>query len=190
MNKRVFILLFLVTVMIVVCNRRKESIPVANSKKELPLQELSEGKIRYFNKKYLQWELESEYMCKPMEAKDYILVAPVKLTIFDSLGRISTKVLADSGRIGNRRAYYIIWGNVFIRTSDSMKIHTERLKWIREKRKVESDTFVQIETKKGDILRGKGLDAVEDFSKFSFKSNVTGKFPDFKKRMESEDESF
>jgi hypothetical protein len=47
---------------------------------------------------------------------------------------------------------------------------------------------VQIETVKGDILRGKGLDAVEDFSRFTFKSQVSGKFPDFKRRMEENDD--
>jgi hypothetical protein len=53
---------------------------------------------------------------------------------------------------------------------------------------VESDTFVQIETKKGDILRGKGLDATEDFKKFSFKSNVTGSFPHFEQRVETNED--
>ena len=65
-------------------------------------------------------------------------------------------------------------------------IRTERLWWNKGRRKVESDTFVQIETK-GDVLRGKGLDAVEDFD-ISFKSDVSGKFPDFKERMESNEE--
>jgi len=47
---------------------------------------------------------------------------------------------------------------------------------------------VQVETTKGDILRGKGLDAVEDFSHFTFKSQVSGQFPDFKRRVEANED--
>jgi hypothetical protein len=43
---------------------------------------------------------------------------------------------------------------------------------------------VQIETPKGDVLRGKGLVADEDFSTWTLKQNVSGQFPDFKKRIE------
>jgi hypothetical protein len=84
---------------------------------------------------------------------------------------------------------YWVWGDVLIRTRDSMVVRTEKLKWFKKTRKIESDTYVQIETNKGDILKGKGLDATEDFSHFSFKEDVTGAFPDFKRRMENKEES-
>ena len=108
--------------------------------------------------------------------------------MFDSVGNATTRVLSDSGSTDGSMESFIVWGNVFIRARDSLVIRTERLWWNKGRRKVESDTFVQIETKKGDVLRGKGLDAVEDFSIFSFKSDVSGKFPDFKERMESNEE--
>ena len=103
-------------------------------------------------------------------------------------GNPGTHVLSDSGSTTAALQSFTIWGNVYIRNQDSLIVRTQKLWWIKGTRKVESDTFVQIETVKGDILRGKGLDAVEDFSHFSFKSQVSGQFPDFKRRAESNEE--
>ena len=71
-----------------------------------------------------------------------------------------------------------------------MVVKSEQLRWYKEERKVTSNTYVQIETPKGDLLRGKGLDATDNFSRFTFKADVRGKFPDFRRRMEENDELF
>lgn len=171
------------------CTRKKEELPVSGDTLEVPIQEFSETTLNFFNNGYIQWKLDADYMSKPLSDSGSITVVPVRLTLYDSTGVVRSRVLADSGTIGNAMDRYNLWGDVYIRTRDSMVVRTEQLKWFKEQRKVESDTFVQIETKKGDILRGKGLDAVEDFSKFSFKSDVTGTFPDFEQRVETNEES-
>lgn len=169
------------------CNRQKEDLPLAEEGIDVPLQKFAGTTLHFFNKGYIQWKLNADYMCKPLSDTGSITVVPVRLTLFDSTGVVRSRVLADSGTIGGNMQSYNVWGNVFIRTRDSMLVRSERLRWFKERQRVESDTFVQIETKKGDVLRGKGLDATEDFTRFSFKSNVTGKFPDFKTRVESND---
>ena len=171
------------------CNRKKEELPIADSNRGIPVQEFSGTTLHFFNKGHIQWKLDTDYMCKPVSDTASITVVPVRLTLFDSVGTMRTRVLADSGIIGNNMESYTIWGNVYIRTRDSMVVRTEQLRGSKKRNRVESDTFVQIETKKGDVLRGKGLDATEDFSKFSFKSDVTGKFPDFEQRVETNDEA-
>jgi LPS export ABC transporter protein LptC len=127
-------------------------------------------------------------MKKPLADTGKMLVVPVTLWLYDSLGIIRTKVLADSGITTSSLENFTVWGNVYIRNQDSLIVRTQKLWWIKGTRKVSSDTYVQIETPKGDILRGKGLDAVEDFSRFTFKSQVTGKFPNFKDRMDKNDD--
>ncbi|MBN1308196.1 MAG: LPS export ABC transporter periplasmic protein LptC [Chitinispirillaceae bacterium] len=169
------------------CTRKKEELPLAAGEIQLPLQKFAGTTLLFFNKGYTQWKLDADSMCKPVGDTGTISVFPVRLTLFDSTGNVRSTVLADSGKIGSNMQNYYVWGNVFIRTRDSMLVRTESLRWFKERRRVESDTFVQIETKKGDILRGKGLDAKEDFSRFSFKSDVKGAFPDFQKRVESND---
>ncbi len=191
MNKkwtRYALLSLLFCVAVCCCGRKKEEIPVAADGIGVPVQKFAGTSLHFYNKGYIQWKLDAEYMSKPVSDTGYITVIPVKLTLYDSTGMVSSKVLADTGHIGSGMQSYFVWGNVFIRTRDSMLVRTESLRWFKERRRVESDTFVQIETKKGDILRGKGLDATEDFKKFSFKSNVTGKFPNFEQRVETNED--
>jgi LPS export ABC transporter protein LptC len=188
MNSRMYFLSSVLFLIVISCSGKKESLPVSNEGIEVPFQEFGQAALYFYNKDYVQWKLESEIMRKPITDTGHILVTPVRLTMFDSVGNATTRVLSDSGSTDGSMESFIVWGNVFIRARDSLVIRTERLWWNKGRRKVESDTFVQIETKKGDVLRGKGLDAVEDFSIFSFKSDVSGKFPDFKERMESNEE--
>ncbi|MCW8965201.1 MAG: LPS export ABC transporter periplasmic protein LptC [Candidatus Pacearchaeota archaeon] len=170
------------------CKKREEPLPVAQDSVAVPVQKFSGSTLHFYNKGYIQWKLKSEQMTKSLSDTGYIEVFPVTLTLFDSLGSERSRVLADSGIIEGSMQSYRVWGNVYIRTRDSMVVRTESLRWFRERKEVESDTFVQIETKKGDVLRGKGLDAVEDFSRFSFKSDVTGEFPNFRERVEQDEE--
>lgn len=171
------------------CAPKKDSIPMAKEGIDTPVQQFNDASMYFYNNQKIQWKLDAEMMRKPLDDTGSILVVPVRLVLYDSVAAIRTRVLADSGLVANNMESYLVWGDVLIRTKDSMVVRTEKLKWFKKNRKVESDTYVQIETKKGDILRGKGLDANEDFSHFSFKEDVTGAFPDFKRRMENKEES-
>jgi LPS export ABC transporter protein LptC len=171
------------------CKQKKDILPVAEATIDVPYQEFSNSTLYFYTDNYMQWKLQSKQMRKPVTDTGSIMVTPVKLTLFDSSGAVSTFVLADSGIIKNSMESYNIWGDVYIRTRDSMIIRSQRLIWKKDRRRVESNTYVQIETKKGDKLRGKGLDATEDFSYFKFLSDVKGTFPDFKRRVESKEEN-
>lgn len=170
------------------CAKKKDSLPITSDSVMTPYQEFGATTLFFYEGKIKRWKLEADYMKKPLLDTGTMLVCPVTLTLYDSLGAAGTKVLADSGTTTPAMKSFTVWGNVLIRNHDSLIVKTYKLWWVKEKRKVESDTFVQIETAKGDLLRGKGLDAVEDFSRFSFKSQVSGSFPDFKRRMEENDD--
>lgn len=170
------------------CGPKKENLPVSSDRISAPIQEFEKSTLFFYEGKHKRWKLEADYMRKPLADTGTVLVVPVRIAIYDSNGRPGTHVLADSGTTRAEMQNFLLWGNVYIKTQDSLIIRSERLWWYKNTRKVESDTFVQIETPKGDILRGKGLDATEDFSQSSFKSNVTGQFPDFKQRVEQQDD--
>ena len=170
------------------CARKKETLPLSSDSVMTPYQNFDSTTLFFYEGGIKRWKLEADHMRKPILDTGTMIVTPVTLTYYDSLGNTATRVLADSGSTTPALKSFTVWGNVFIRNKDSLIIKTEKLWWIKEGRKVESNTFVQIETAKGDILRGKGLDAVEDFSRFTFKSQVSGKFPDFKRRMEENDD--
>ena len=169
------------------CGSKKEFLPVAAGVVASPSQVFVKSKLFSYEGKYKRWVLESEHMTKPLDPSATMLVSPVRLSLFDSLGRISTYVLADSGSTNSLLENFLLWGNVYIRNQDSLVVRSQKLLWHKKNATVTSDTYVQIETKRGDVLRGKGLDAVEDFSRFTFKHDVSGKFPNFKQRMDEND---
>jgi len=170
------------------CSAKKEPLPVSSETVRAPYQELGKTTLYFYEGKNKRWKLNAEYMKKPLSDTGTMLVTPVRLTLFDTLGMPRTIVLSDSGSTTPALQSFTVWGNVYIRNQDSLIVRTQKLWWVKGRRKVESDTFVQVETTKGGILRGKGLDAVEDFSHFTFKSQVSGQFPDFKRRVEANED--
>ncbi len=188
MNKSIFSLLFTGMVLLPGCTSKKEPLPVTAETVTAPYEELGKTTLYFYEGKNKRWKLNAEYMKKPLSDTGLMLVTPVRLTLYDTLGRPRTIVLSDSGTTTPALQSFTVWGNVYIRNQDSLIVRTPKLWWVKSRRKVESDTFVQVETIKGDILRGKGLDAVEDFSHFTFKSQVSGSFPDFKRRVEANED--
>jgi LPS export ABC transporter protein LptC len=188
MKKTCSVLLFAWLALLPGCASKKEPLPVTPESITAPYEELGKTTLYFYEGRNKRWKLNAEYMKKPLSDTGTMLVTPVRLTLYDTLGKPRTIVLSDSGITTSALQSFTVWGNVYIRNQDSLIVRTPKLWWVKGSRKVESDTFVQVETIKGDILRGKGLDAVEDFSHFTFKSQVSGQFPDFKRRVEANED--
>jgi len=172
------------------CAPKKDPIPVGERVISEPHQEFGEATLLFYEHGVKRWRLDADYMSRPLIDTGVISVVPVRITVYDSLGKQSARIISDSGSSDSRMESFDLWGGVYIKNEDGMTVKSERLKWFKNIRKVTSETYVQIETNKGDILRGRGLDAKDDFSRFSFKADVRGRFPDFRRRMEQEDEDF
>jgi LPS export ABC transporter protein LptC len=171
------------------CAKKKEALPVTSDSDVLTnYQELGNTTLFCYEGKLKRWRLDADYMRRPLSDTGFTLVIPVRMVFYDSLGRFRSRVIADSGTITASLDKFTVWGNVFIRNQDSLTVKTQKLWWIKAKRKVLSDVLVTIWTANGDRLQGVGLDAVEDFSRFTIKSNVTAEIQDFKHRVESNDD--
>lgn len=167
---------------------KKESIPQAPDTLITPCQEVGTSTLYAYDGPHLIWILDSDYSFKTLEDTSSMLIVPVRMSIFDTLGTKTTRVLADSGITKKELVEFFIWGNVYIKNYDDQIIQSETLWWNKATRKVGSDDFVEITTPEGDVLRGKGLDATETFSSWSLRENVSGEFPNFKERMDSDEE--
>jgi LPS export ABC transporter protein LptC len=172
------------------CAPKKDALPVGEKVITAPHQEFSEASLFFYEGGIKRWWLDTDYMSRPLADTGNILVTPVRISVYDSLGSLSARVVSDSGRSDFNMENFDLWGSVYIKNEDGMVVKSERLKWFKNEQRIVSDTFVQIETPKGDILRGKGLNAVDDFSRFSFNAEVSGRFPDFRRRMEEQDDDF
>lgn len=167
---------------------KKETIPQASDTLVTPCQEVGASTLYAYDGPHLIWILDSDYSFKTLEDTSSMLVVPVRMSIFDTLGSKTTRVLADSGITKKELVEFFIWGNVYIKNYDDQIIKSETLWWNKATRKVGSDDFVEIRTPAGDVLRGKGLDATESFSSWSLRENVSGEFPNFKERMDSDED--
>ena len=170
------------------CSKKKETAPVANIVVESPYQELDTTTMISYNGSRKVWILESTHIVKSLADTGHIRGDPVAITVFDSLGRQTSKVLSDSGVADASLKVFTVWGNVYVQAQNGTRVNAQKLVWNQKTHRVTSDDHVRLTTKKGDVLRGKGLDAAEDFSSWEFKHDVSGRFPNFKERVEKGDE--
>ncbi|MBD3421414.1 MAG: LPS export ABC transporter periplasmic protein LptC [Chitinivibrionales bacterium] len=169
------------------CTQTENRIPMTTADSASLHSEMYDATIYSYDGAHKKWMLKSEVLRRSMGDTGTVLAYPVKLWLYDSLGRPNSRVLADSGHTNDARDRFEVWGNVYVKNQDSLEVKAQRLSWSQKTRKITSNQYVQIETPKGDILRGSKLDATESFSRFSLTGDVSGKFPNFKQRAESEE---
>jgi LPS export ABC transporter protein LptC len=182
--KSFFKIIIIIVPLLFSCGQKKETVPVSDSVIDHPYQEIDTTTMYYYNAGKLQWKLESQHMKKFIVDTGHILASPVKLNVYDSLGKETSRVLSDSGYTDGAMKSFCVWGNVFVRAQNGVKVTSQKLFWNLNTHRITSGDYVQIKTLKGDILQGKGLDAAEDFSWWKFEHDVSGRFPNFKERVD------
>jgi len=166
------------------CGKKQEIAPVSDAVIDQPYQELDSTAMYYYNGGKLQWKLESKHLKKVLADTGHVLANPVRLSVYDSLGKESSRVLSDSGSTDSPMQKFCVWGNVVVHAQNGVLVKSNKLNWDLKKHLVTSDDYVQLHTKNGDVLQGKGMEAAEDFSWWKFLHDVSGRFPNFKERAD------
>ena len=91
---------------------KKESIPQVPDTLITPCQEVGASTLYAYDGPHLIWILDSDYSFKTLEDTSSMLVVPVRMSIFDTLGAKTTRVLADSGITKKELVEFFVWGNV------------------------------------------------------------------------------
>ncbi len=177
----------LISLFAIGCNKKSDPLPKESQTIEEPFQEFGLSTLYSYDGPHKQLKLEAEYMRKGLTDTAKILVVPVKLSLYDTTGKEGSRILADSGYTTAQRDSFLVWGNVYVKTDDGMIIRSQSLWWNQQTAKIGSEDHVEIVTSGGDVLRGKGLDANETFSRWSLRS-TSGEFPDFKRRFDEDEE--
>ncbi|MBL8002172.1 MAG: LPS export ABC transporter periplasmic protein LptC [Flavobacteriales bacterium] len=94
------------------------------------------------------------------------------LTFFDRQGREGSELKARRGRILTEQKRMEVEGAVVFTNARGERLETERLVWSQDSHRVHTDRPVRI-TRAQDILFGQGLDATEDFSRYTIR-RITG----------------
>lgn len=128
------------------------------------------------------WRLTTDHLVQDEKLKQ-IRVAPVNLEIFNEAGDVTTTVVSDSGLTPMKMESFYIWGHVVITDKDGNTIRSRSLNWDKKQRKLFSSDYVEIASASGEVMRGKGFDAAEDFSWWEFKKDVSGEFTNFDEQL-------
>lgn len=112
----------------------------------------------------------SEYRTAPPPRTE--LEDGVELVFYDRMGRAGSVLKARRARIlpGERRME--VQDQVVFTNARGERLETEKLIWEQDSARVHTDRPVKI-TRASDILYGQGLDASEDFSRYTIR-RVTG----------------
>jgi LPS export ABC transporter protein LptC len=188
MNIRNYILLCAALLLAGSCAQKKETVPVSDAVISTPYQEIDTTTMCFYNGGRLQWKLESKHMKKVVADTGRVEANPVLLNVYDSIGKEITRVISDSGTTDGAMKLFCVWGNVFVKAENGVRVRSQRLYWNLNTHRITSADYVQIKTIKGDVLQGKGLDAAEDFSWWKFEHDVSGRFLNFKERVEKGEE--
>ncbi|MBN1981011.1 MAG: LPS export ABC transporter periplasmic protein LptC [Chitinivibrionales bacterium] len=180
-------ILFLVCALLLTqCSLKKEQLPKLSDSLAVPYQTINTSTLYCYSGQRLLWKLTSTYLKKNLSDTSSLLAVPVRMIIYDTVKTNTVKILSDSGNTTKNLEKFFLWGNVYIKNWDGLIIQSESLWWDKLTHKFGSEELVEIKTPNGDILRGKGLDATENFSSWTLHQSVSGSFPNFKQRMDSD----
>ena len=132
------------------------------------------------------WELNSQEIMQ-MTDDNKIKANPVKLTIFSDSSKVSAILTADSGIANERTDSLFVWGNVEINAHGGEKLTGQTLEWRKNEQILVSDDFVELRSADGEIIRGRGFRAAQDFEWWDFSNEVSGNFPSIEAEFDKEE---
>jgi LPS export ABC transporter protein LptC len=102
-------------------------------------------------------------------SEDRVYPQEMKLWFYDKLGNVTTQIRGDSARFFRQKNHYKLMGHVKIyNIKKSETLTTEEFTWVPDEKKIFTEKPVQIKTPT-EIFNGVGLDAAQDFSKYSLR---------------------
>lgn len=96
----------------------------------------------------------------------------LELTFYDSLGGTVSTLTARRGTILPKAKRMEVNEQVVVVNARGERLETEQLIWLQDSGKVVTDKAVRVE-REGSIIHGMGLDANEDFSRYTVR-RITG----------------
>lgn len=141
-----------------------------------------------YDKGVLSWKLKTAYLERWAD-KDEVLVRPVLVDIYDSLGDRTAFLRADSGRLNMKFTYVYAYGHVYALTPKGASVRADSLLWNKRDNLVKTESYVRVVSEEGDVLQGKGFESDAKMDNWKILSNITGIFQDAANRIKEEDKA-
>ena len=139
-----------------------------------------------YDKGVLAWKLKTAYL-ERWSDKEVVLVRPVLVDIYDSLGERTAFLRADSGRMDLKFTYVYAYGHVYALTPKGASVRSDSLIWNKKDNHVTTESYVRVVSEEGDVLQGRGFVSDAHMDNWRILSNVTGIFQDAARRLKDED---
>jgi LPS export ABC transporter protein LptC len=147
---------------------------------------LNYSTITAYNDGNKLWELKARELIQ-LTGSNRIKANPVRLTIFSDSSKVNAVLTADSGISNEKTDSIFVWGNVVIDAHSGEKLLAQNLEWNKKEKILTSEDFVELRSADGEIIRGRGFRAAEDFEWWDFNNEVSGNFPSINTEFEKDD---
>jgi LPS export ABC transporter protein LptC len=151
--------------------KNSDGTPIDSSTR--PDSEVRGAKIYLYDEGQVTTEIMATKIRK-FEANDSTMGYELDISLYDSLGRVSSKIVGDSGVIREDAGHLDIYGRVVVISEDSSRLDTDYLYWDQGTQKLRTDSFVKITDIDGNILTGWGLEAEQNPTRYRILNQVSG----------------
>lgn len=155
-------------------SNKSSALPVDSIIK--PNSEVFGATIYLYDKEMITAKVNAVKILK-FDLNDSTMAYELDIDILDSLGKVTTNIVGDSGIIREKDAYLQIYGNVKVITEDSTTLDTDFLRWDSKTDRISTHSFVRI-VQDNDVITGWGLDADHKLNSIKILDRVSGEIKD------------
>jgi len=179
------IIVLVMLALIFACNQRAGSniILSDDASSDSVSQILNNSTITAYKDGSKHWQLNADEILQ-MNETNQIRANPVRLTLFADEGVVNAILTSDSAITNARTDTFFVWGNVNITAHSGEKLLAQTLQWQTRENLLVSDGFVELRSADGEIMRGRGFRAAENFEWWNFAHEVSGNFPSINAEFE------
>jgi LPS export ABC transporter protein LptC len=168
-------LIYIIVVAAIFCSCENDmaKVKLLSNKGAVPVESASNVKILYSDSAKLQTEITASEMYHFTTDSSYIeMPLGLKAIVYDDQGGVKSRISADYGINYEHEQRMEVRKNVVVINEKGDQLNTEQLVWDQKEAKLRSKEFVKITTK-DEIIFGTGLEANEDFTKYTI-FNIKG----------------
>jgi len=148
-----------VALLVVACDSNQTTDKVATGDIDsslLPDTEVTGATIYLYDRGHVTTRIQADRILK-FESRDSTMGYTLVIDVLDTLARVTSNVVGDSGIIKEEAGFLHIFGHVVVVTDDGRKLETEHLQWDSNTDQIETDAFVKITKGEDDIMTGWGM---------------------------------
>ncbi len=169
-RKNITLLLLLVTLLCLSCQDKKQPQSVIKrSVIDFPNQELWNSQLFTTNNGQLSAKINFGYMKRYDEKKVAYFSDSIHVDFYDELGRHTSSLTADSGRLDESTNNVEARGRVVVISDSGITLKTKKLWWDNAIEKIVSDQFVTITTAEQDTFYGVGFESDQSLTRWSLR---------------------